>query len=197
LGALAALLLLPGIAAADEDDGRWLDDEASFDILIAILWGLLEEPYEGGALLKGALAEFDRNCGCCCGGCEEDIEENCIPELPPLGGGGILGCGGCDCCCWKFEGIDDDWEGKDPLPRCEDMSLDGIIGCWCDDDDDGGIDVDIIWRCPSDILLGIELPLLAPRIWELWLLDWFLDCDFRTVSRTGPQAGHAGSLHLR
>jgi hypothetical protein len=37
LGALAALLLLPGIAAADEDDGRWLDDEASFDILIAIL----------------------------------------------------------------------------------------------------------------------------------------------------------------
>ena len=88
--------------------------------------------------------------------------------------------------------MDEDWN---VLLWAVFMSLDDIIDrCW----DDGAVvvwlELDIIRLLLSDIPFIMELLFEAGRMLGF---EEFLFCDFLTVSRTGPQAGQAESLHLR
>ena len=106
----------------------------------------------------------------------------------------LLDC--CCCCCCCCENVDEAIEllfELNEFPCGDDMSFD-IMECCCDCELD-----DIPIRLLSDVLfIALVInALLFPDcclMRELW--PAFL-CDLRTVSRTGPQAGHAGSLHLR
>jgi hypothetical protein len=93
---------------------------------------------------------------------------------------------------------------------------------WVDCGNDGLIEFDDEYDPPGGDIMSFEgiiecsggegpempRPLLSPRGFIIGLLpvevrmrlfwpDWFLLWDFRTVSRTGPHAGQAGSLHFR
>jgi hypothetical protein len=84
-------------------------------------------------------------------------------------------------------------EGKE-LPCGEFISLEDIMACCCDDGADPPDIIRLLSGIPFIIAAAVLLEL--DRMLEL-LFAGFRFCDFLTVSRTGPQAGQAGSLHFR
>ena len=93
---------------------------------------------------------------------------------------------------------DDRAVGNEPLSRDEADANDPIGGtggasiiprCCCEGFEEDGKE--------EPLTMLADSPFLVRTVCAEALLLGILDCDLRTVSRTGPQARQLGSLHLR